>query len=47
VRHKLTVETWDGQTVTATIGKDLLEQNGFVRDYQSMTLYAVWQTVKS
>ena len=30
VRHKLTVETWNDQPVTATIGKDLLEQAGFV-----------------
>ncbi|MSQ95641.1 MAG: DEAD/DEAH box helicase [Gemmataceae bacterium] len=43
VRHRLTVETWDGQAVTGTIGKDLLETVGFVRDYQAMTLYAVWQ----
>ena len=44
VRHKLTVDTWNEQPVTSTIGKELLEQVGFVRDYQAMTLYAVWQT---
>jgi len=44
VRHKLTVETWNGEPVTGTIGRELLEQAGFVRDYQAMTLYAVWQT---
>jgi ATP-dependent Lhr-like helicase len=44
VRHKLTVETWNDQPVTSTFGKGLLEQAGFVRDYQAMTLYAVWQT---
>ncbi len=44
VRHRLTVETWDGQPVTATMGRDLLESVCFVRDYQAMTLYAVWQT---
>ncbi len=43
VRHKLTVETWNDQPVTTTIGKELLEHAGFVRDYQAMTLYAVWQ----
>ena len=43
IRHKLTVETWNDQPVTGTIGKDLLEPLGFVRDYQAMTLYAVWQ----
>ena len=44
IRHKLTVETWNDAAVTATIGRELLEQAGFVRDYQAMTLYAVWQT---
>jgi ATP-dependent Lhr-like helicase len=38
-RHKLTVETWNDQPITATAGKDLLEQVGFVRDYQAMTLW--------
>jgi ATP-dependent helicase Lhr and Lhr-like helicase len=41
-RHKLTVETWNDQGVTSTVGKDLLETAGFVRDYLAMTLYAVW-----
>ena len=44
VRHKLTVEMWNEQPVTGSLGKELLEQVGFVRDYQAMTLYAVWQT---
>ena len=44
VRHKLTVETWNEQPITSTSGKELLERVGFVRDYQAMTLYAVWQT---
>jgi ATP-dependent Lhr-like helicase len=38
-RHKLTVEEWNGQAVTTTVGRELLEAAGFVRDYQSMTLY--------
>jgi ATP-dependent Lhr-like helicase len=41
LRHKLTVETWNDQPVTASVGKDLLEQVGFVRDYQAMALFAV------
>jgi ATP-dependent Lhr-like helicase len=44
VRHKLRVETWNDQPVTSTAGKELLEHVGFVRDYQAMTLYAVWHT---
>lgn len=44
IRHKLTVEEWNGQPVTTTEGKDMLEAAGFVRDYQAMSLYAVWQT---
>jgi ATP-dependent Lhr-like helicase len=43
IRHKLSVETWDGEPVTGTLGKHLLDAVGFVRDYQAMTLYAVWQ----
>jgi ATP-dependent Lhr-like helicase len=43
VRHRLTVNEWNGQTVTATPGRELLEAAGFVRDYQSMTWYAVWR----
>ena len=42
-RHKLTVEEWNGQPVTTTEGRELLEAAGFVRDYQGMTLYAVWR----
>jgi ATP-dependent Lhr-like helicase len=42
-RHKLTVEEWNGQPVTASAGRELLETAGFVRDYQAMTLYAVWR----
>jgi ATP-dependent Lhr-like helicase len=44
VRHKLTVETWNDHPITSTLGKELLEQAGFARDYQAMTLWAVWQT---
>jgi ATP-dependent Lhr-like helicase len=44
VRHKLSVETWNDEPVTATMGRELLEQAGFVRDYQAMTLYAVWRS---
>lgn len=43
LRHKLVVETWNEQPVTATEGREMLEQAGFVRDYQAMTLYAVWR----
>jgi ATP-dependent Lhr-like helicase len=43
IRHKLVIETWNEQPVTTTPGKELLEQAGFVRDYQAMTLYAAWQ----
>jgi ATP-dependent Lhr-like helicase len=42
-RHKLTVEEWNGQPVTTTEWRALLETAGFVRDYQGMTLYASWQ----
>jgi hypothetical protein len=42
-RHKLSVEEWNGQPVTATDGRELLEAAGFVRDYQGMTLYAAWR----
>jgi ATP-dependent Lhr-like helicase len=42
-KHKLTVEEWNGEPVTTTAGKDLLESAGFVRDYQGMTLYAAWR----
>jgi ATP-dependent Lhr-like helicase len=39
-RSRLTVEEWNGRSVTATPGRELLEAVGFVRDYQSMTYYA-------
>jgi hypothetical protein len=42
-RHKLTVEEWNGQPVTTTEGRELLEAAAFVRDYQGMTLYAAWR----
>jgi ATP-dependent Lhr-like helicase len=42
-RHKVTVEEWNGQPITTTEGKELLEAAGFVRDYQGMTLYAAWR----
>ena len=42
-RHKLTVEEWNGQPVTATEGRELLQEVGFVRDLQAMTLYAAWR----
>jgi ATP-dependent Lhr-like helicase len=43
VRHKLTVDEWNGQPVLSTDGRELLEKAGFVRDYLGMTLYAVWR----
>jgi ATP-dependent Lhr-like helicase len=42
-RHKLSVAEWNGQAVTNTEGRELLEAVGFVRDYQEMTLYAAWR----
>jgi ATP-dependent Lhr-like helicase len=42
-RHKLAVAEWNGQPVTATEGRELLEAAGFVRDYQEMSLYAAWR----
>jgi ATP-dependent Lhr-like helicase len=42
-RHKLSVAEWNGQPVTTTDGRELLEAVGFVRDYQEMTLYAAWR----
>jgi ATP-dependent Lhr-like helicase len=42
-RQKVTVEEWNGQPVTATAGRAMLEAAGFVRDYQGMTLYAAWR----
>jgi ATP-dependent Lhr-like helicase len=41
--HKLVVEEWNGRPVTTTDGRELLEEAGFVRDYQAMTLYAAWR----
>jgi ATP-dependent Lhr-like helicase len=43
VRHKITVEEWNAAPVTTSEGRELLEEAGFVRDYQGMTLYAVWR----
>ncbi len=43
MRHKLTVEEWNGEPVTRTEGREWLESVGFVRDYQGMTLYAAWR----
>jgi hypothetical protein len=34
------VEEWNGKPITVSPGRQLLEAAGFVRDYQSMTLYA-------
>ncbi len=45
-RHKLAVETWNGQPVTATPGRELLEAAGFVRDYHGMVLYTAWQAAQ-
>ncbi len=42
IKHKLVVETWNEQPVTSTPGKDMLAAAGFVRDYQSMAWYAVF-----
>jgi ATP-dependent Lhr-like helicase len=42
-RAKLTVAEWNGQPVTASPGRELLEVAGFVRDYQQMTLWAAWR----
>jgi ATP-dependent Lhr-like helicase len=43
LRGKLTVEEWNGQPVTTSAGKELLEAAGFVRDYQALTLYGAWR----
>lgn len=43
-QHKLTVEEWNGQPVTTTPGRELLEAAGFVRDYQGMVLYTAWHS---
>jgi ATP-dependent helicase Lhr and Lhr-like helicase len=42
-RHRLRVSEWNGQPVTASDGRELLEAAGFVRDYQEMTMYAAWR----
>jgi ATP-dependent Lhr-like helicase len=42
-KQKLTVDEWNGAPVTTTEGRELLQQAGFVRDYQGMTLYAAWR----
>ena len=42
-KHKVTVDEWNGQPVTSSPGKELLEAAGFVRDLQGMTLYAAWR----
>jgi ATP-dependent Lhr-like helicase len=42
-RHKLTVTEWNGQPITGSPGQALLEQLGFVRDYQDLTLYGAWR----
>ena len=42
-RRKLAVAEWNGQPVTATEGRELLEAAGFVRDYQELALYAAWR----
>jgi hypothetical protein len=41
-RGKVSVELWDGQPITNSPGRAVLESAGFVRDYQAMTLYAGW-----
>jgi ATP-dependent Lhr-like helicase len=43
LRRKMTVEEWNGQPITGTEGRELLEGVGFVRDYQAMTLYPTWR----
>jgi ATP-dependent Lhr-like helicase len=42
-KHRLSVETWNGEPVTASPGRALLEAAGFVRDLQALTLYAAWR----
>jgi ATP-dependent Lhr-like helicase len=42
-RRRLTVSEWNGQPVSASEGRTLLEAAGFVRDYQDLTLYAAWR----
>jgi ATP-dependent Lhr-like helicase len=40
--RRLSIETWNDAPVTASAARELLERVGFVRDYQSMTLYGAW-----
>jgi ATP-dependent Lhr-like helicase len=42
LRGKVVVDEWNGQPVSSTEGRRLLEAAGFVHDYQAMTLYAGW-----
>jgi ATP-dependent Lhr-like helicase len=42
LRGKISVEEWNGEPVLQSPAQKALEMAGFVRDYQSMTLYAVW-----
>lgn len=41
LRGKVTVDEWQGQPVIGSPGQELLEAAGFVRDYQSLSLYAL------
>jgi ATP-dependent Lhr-like helicase len=41
-RGRLTVQTWNEQTVTQSEIMSILTKIGFVRDYQQMTYYAAW-----
>jgi ATP-dependent Lhr-like helicase len=43
LRHKVTVEEWNGEPVMQSDAGPLLEAVGFVRDYNGMTLYAGWR----
>lgn len=42
-RHKLTIKEWNGQGVTGGEGGEYLAAAGFVRDYQSLTLYSAYR----
>jgi ATP-dependent helicase Lhr and Lhr-like helicase len=37
-RHEMTVEEWNGEPVTTTVGREYPEAVGFVRNYQTLTL---------
>jgi ATP-dependent Lhr-like helicase len=41
---KLTVEEWNGEPVVSTPGHDMLQSAGFIRELQTMTLYAGFAT---